>query len=763
MESTYFYLPGSSVRTQCKLRNVPQGAAGSLAVFESTQGKDFYSLLSISVIDCAWSNANGNARESGSTEAGGLQADSYRRNPGDFTGVARLLWARQHRTLQLGHWQHVIFMDESRFILERRDGRQRVRRLAVESILDDCVHETTQGGGGSVMVWAGIHYGGKTPLVVPDGNGVFVVVVVVVDVFFSCNIEMRSCTSQPSSWWLAAACHLSVVFVCGLIVSVVVVVDDIVEEFGVNTGLVGLLMTMYSIFFGLLSPVTTYLSKFFRAGSLIMMGAMMTSFGLILASMARHLILVGIGYAFFAGGGAGTVYTAAVGTIRQSYDKKRYVLANGVTISGVSTAMFVFPPVIRLLVDRYGWRGALFICGAITLHSVLMGCLIRMRQKQQHAIRKDYKIECSQKYSDRKETYATKSSISRSFDSTRHAHPTTKGIDQIGGNSCSLSGCLSEEQTLRLRSDEENDTKKYQSPEWTEQWLSIPSVSGEDIGNNQDCAPMRTSPWCRSHEILNSNTNHISAYEERSPYDDEIDSLKSDSCVSLSSDLSYHGKTEENCQNDATSSSNSRNFSWKILTCHVILLFAVFLLAFCYIPLAVYIPSAATHSGLTPMRAASVLSAVGISQAVGRFGNGILVAKGLATATQLYVGMQILMAVSCVLMALWMKIYAIAILGASGFGLAAGSLICLNIVMQRVIDEQAKPVWMGWLILVEGIGGTCGAFALGWLKDLTDKYTATFSSASSLSFVGLLLTLIISFLKAKEKQAVSAEDPSQSS
>jgi hypothetical protein len=61
-------------------------------------------------------------------------------------------------------------MDESRYILDRKDGRQRVRRLRGENLRDDCIQESTQGGGGSVMVWAGIHYGGKTSLVVPDGN-----------------------------------------------------------------------------------------------------------------------------------------------------------------------------------------------------------------------------------------------------------------------------------------------------------------------------------------------------------------------------------------------------------------------------------------------------------------------------------------------------------------------------------------------------------------------------------------------------------------
>lgn len=84
--------------------------------------------------------------------------------------VARLQWARRHRRWQLGHWRHVIFTDESRYILDRTDGRQRVRRLRGENLRNDCVQETNQAGGGSVMVWAGIHYGGKTPLAAPEGN-----------------------------------------------------------------------------------------------------------------------------------------------------------------------------------------------------------------------------------------------------------------------------------------------------------------------------------------------------------------------------------------------------------------------------------------------------------------------------------------------------------------------------------------------------------------------------------------------------------------
>uniref|UniRef100_A0A3B4TJM9 Transposase Tc1-like domain-containing protein n=1 Tax=Seriola dumerili TaxID=41447 RepID=A0A3B4TJM9_SERDU len=84
--------------------------------------------------------------------------------------IARLCWAREYKRLQLGHWRHVIFTDESHYILNHTNERQRVRQLRGENIRDDCIQEPTQAGGGSVMVWACIHYGGKTPLVVLDGN-----------------------------------------------------------------------------------------------------------------------------------------------------------------------------------------------------------------------------------------------------------------------------------------------------------------------------------------------------------------------------------------------------------------------------------------------------------------------------------------------------------------------------------------------------------------------------------------------------------------
>ena len=70
--------------------------------------------------------------------------------------LVRRHWAQTHISRSLGQWQHVIFCDESRFMLFRIDNRIRVRRLVIEAMNEDCTHGNMSHGGGSVYVWGGI-------------------------------------------------------------------------------------------------------------------------------------------------------------------------------------------------------------------------------------------------------------------------------------------------------------------------------------------------------------------------------------------------------------------------------------------------------------------------------------------------------------------------------------------------------------------------------------------------------------------------------
>lgn len=82
--------------------------------------------------------------------------------------VARLNWCNERLTWRMVRWASVLFTDECSMKLFRSDGRMRVWRRTREELLNECVMGQLQGGGGSVLMWAGIHLTGKTRLVFCD-------------------------------------------------------------------------------------------------------------------------------------------------------------------------------------------------------------------------------------------------------------------------------------------------------------------------------------------------------------------------------------------------------------------------------------------------------------------------------------------------------------------------------------------------------------------------------------------------------------------
>ena len=82
----------------------------------------------------------------------------------------RLQWCHSHSRWLARQWNQVLFIDESRFSLEKADGRVRVYRRVGERYSDACVTEVDRVRRGSVMVWGGINHQGKTNLVVIRGN-----------------------------------------------------------------------------------------------------------------------------------------------------------------------------------------------------------------------------------------------------------------------------------------------------------------------------------------------------------------------------------------------------------------------------------------------------------------------------------------------------------------------------------------------------------------------------------------------------------------
>ena len=85
---------------------------------------------------------------------------------------------------------------------------------------------------------------------------------------------------------------------------------------------------------------------------------------------------------YFAALGISMFYSSAI-LILGVYFEKRLVLANSISFVGISTGQLISPPIFRFLIDNFGWRGAMFIISAISMHVFLSAAVFRPKRMQQ--------------------------------------------------------------------------------------------------------------------------------------------------------------------------------------------------------------------------------------------------------------------------------------------------------------------------------------------------------------------------------------------
>lgn len=81
---------------------------------------------------------------------------------------ARLQWARQHQSLTVEDWHHVIWSNECYIELGGNKGNVYVMRTANTRFKEDCVVPSFTQSPVRVMIWACIMWGSKGPITVLD-------------------------------------------------------------------------------------------------------------------------------------------------------------------------------------------------------------------------------------------------------------------------------------------------------------------------------------------------------------------------------------------------------------------------------------------------------------------------------------------------------------------------------------------------------------------------------------------------------------------
>ena len=155
-----------------------------------------------------------------------------------------------------------------------------------------------------------------------------------------------------------------------------VIYSDLLSAFGASksaTSFVGSLFVGVPLLCGPIAGL--YVNKY-GCRSAAILGALITSLGMLLSSFANSIGMQCFTYGVVAGFGLAFVYVPA-SIIPSFWFEKRRSLATGIAVSGSGLGTYAVAPLIEFLIDEYGWRGTLLIFSGITLNFMVFGALFR--------------------------------------------------------------------------------------------------------------------------------------------------------------------------------------------------------------------------------------------------------------------------------------------------------------------------------------------------------------------------------------------------
>ncbi|XP_043539318.1 monocarboxylate transporter 13-like [Chiloscyllium plagiosum] len=124
------------------------------------------------------------------------------------------------------------------------------------------------------------------------------------------------------------------------------------------------------------SPVGSVFGMYYGARPVVMVGAILAFLGMLTASFGQSLLHLYLSIGVLTGFGWALVFTPTMAMISR-YFKRRRALATGLAFTGVGVASFFFSPLFQLLIDVYGWRGAIQILSAMMLNLCVCAALLR--------------------------------------------------------------------------------------------------------------------------------------------------------------------------------------------------------------------------------------------------------------------------------------------------------------------------------------------------------------------------------------------------
>ncbi|XP_072045923.1 monocarboxylate transporter 2-like isoform X2 [Amphiura filiformis] len=467
------------------------------------------------------------------------------------------------------------------------------------------------------------------------------------------------------------------------------------QEFSTSSAEASVLVSICSIVLGVSSPISGILATIFGTRVVVITGGLLAAVGMICTMVMESTLGIILTWGVMIGFGFALVFNPSVVMISQYFDK-HFTVANGVAYAGGSVGQICYPLMTGVLIDSYGWRGAVLVLSAVMCHLIVSGVMLRPKRAEKSA------------NESKESTYA-------------HNNPAFDHIEHVEAEHelSIISSTRMESSDIQLTSDTRHSGSRQDHADVIVHHADI--NDGEEIKHASKPDTFDSSVR-KTHKFTDTVTTKTTESDKKTT-----------------------------CENNAirrhwvTILSALKSIFKNILFDIMLVVFFIFGMLF-YTPIAHAIPRA-LEAGISESKAALLPTVFGIGNLIGRVAPTFIadflhIQRGVITACAFAI-CSILNFLNPFFNTYWHHtVYQFI------YGTASGTqLVFLYTIIQVILHEEHRVMGVGFALSVDTLGNAAGAVSAGWMVDVTGSYKAAFWFLSGMAAIGAILMIYVTFIE----------------
>ncbi|XP_056647134.1 monocarboxylate transporter 13 [Diorhabda sublineata] len=505
-------------------------------------------------------------------------------------------------------------------------------------------------------------------------------------------------------WLVLFGATMVNILVPGTIKSFGVLFVEFLEAFDSTTAEGMWIPALCYFLYSSLGPVSSILSVRYSYRLVTILGGICAAGGMILSFWASSVYFLYASYGVLVGIGAGLSFPPTVYIVCSYFLKLRGV-ANGICISGSAFGSIIIPPILRILLVTYGYRGAVLLMGGLTLNvfvAALFYDRVEKHMKKEQVTSDEENEEKRAKFTiSNNESLTSLHNTPQNDSFLEHIEKATENFNR-SASSVAMQNIQPQQRERKVSMPQSRqEILKAKAKESMNSNSTLHPVSEKGNSTAMDFYSQTRLPSSRRRSIAPPRSTSTSSFQYVStPYHGSTLTLQPEIFASSFSLRSNKSKTilEEEVQKPQL-----LDLSLLKDPIYLIILISNATNAISYTNFIILLPSYAKSLGFDKDQGAMLLSIVSAFDLVGRIGGSALSDLTSFPKCYYFVGGLLLSGISLSLLPLFINYWIIAAFSAI-FGLASGTYVGITaIVMADMLGSERLQSTYGMGLFVNGI------------------------------------------------------------